>query len=212
MKTLKKSIGIPKNNTHCFEKGCIIIFNKSLIPSANGWSTPTKVTLLGPNRVCVRPNILRSNRVKKATPPIPSKTVKINCVIHNDIITTLFSIFAPVLISIHSVQFSVLVIILLLRIIWEIAVVLRLKIVLHKSLYRLTQSLFPSRKSSSVLFVRLFLILRIINVISLTIYAYPLTTTLRFNFTVALLCWISRILLILIKKESFSSIIPLNSP
>ena len=41
-------------------------FVKSFIPSSKGCKAPKKIILLGPKRLCVRPKILRSNKVKKA--------------------------------------------------------------------------------------------------------------------------------------------------
>lgn len=42
-------------------------FKKSLTASAKGCRTPPALTLFGPFRACLKPKILRSNKVKNAT-------------------------------------------------------------------------------------------------------------------------------------------------
>lgn len=72
--------------------------------------------------------------------------------------------------------------------------------------------LFPVSNKSCIFFVSLFLGLRILNLTSIVIYRYPVTTTLRFNLRAALSSWVSGVILQSIKSEVFSAILPQNSP
>jgi len=67
------NIGLKPISSNCPVKGSIKYFNKSLIPSNTGCNNPNKVTLLGPSRICLNPNTLRSIRVIKATLPKANK-------------------------------------------------------------------------------------------------------------------------------------------
>jgi len=49
-----------------------------------GWRTPLKVTLLGPRRIWLNPNIFRSNKVTKATPPKPRRIIIKEITTHNN--------------------------------------------------------------------------------------------------------------------------------
>lgn len=73
-------------------------------------------------------------------------------------------------------------------------------------------SLFPSRWGTSSLLRPVFLSLRILNLISLTCYSYPITTTLGFNFRLALIWWIRRVSLLLIKAQFLRRFLPGNTP
>lgn len=72
--------------------------------------------------------------------------------------------------------------------------------------------LFPGISSYNIFLFSLFSTLRIINLFSLIIYTYPITTTLGFNLAAALSCWIGRIIIQFIKHKSLSSLLPVNSP
>lgn len=65
----------------------------SLIPSETGCSNPNTVTLLGPSRIWVNPSSFRSNKVTKATPPIPNKVSTSRITNHNNILMCL-SVFS----------------------------------------------------------------------------------------------------------------------
>lgn len=54
-------------------KNCLA---NNFTPSAKGWSSPTNVTLLGPNRFWLNPKYLRSNKVTNATAPSLIKTIR----------------------------------------------------------------------------------------------------------------------------------------
>jgi F-type H+-transporting ATPase subunit a len=71
---------------------------------------------------------------------------------------------------------------------------------------------FPTSKSFSILLLSLFLRLRILNLLSIVIYSYPVTTTLAFNLGAAFSCWVRGVLLQLIKLGVSSSVLPSNSP
>jgi len=77
---------------------------------------------------------------------------------------------------------------------------------------RLVLILFPNNSSFGILLFSLFLSLGLINLFSIIIYRYPLTTTLGFNFRAALSCWIGGVLIQVIKYKFSSSLLPANSP
>lgn len=64
---IRAIIGAIKNCLGLDAEGHSISLVKSLIASLKGWAIPTILTLLGPFRTCLRPKILRSRRVIKAT-------------------------------------------------------------------------------------------------------------------------------------------------
>jgi len=72
--------------------------------------------------------------------------------------------------------------------------------------------LFPINSSYRIILFSLFTALSLLNLFSLIIYSYPLTTTLGFNLSAALSCWITSIFIQIIKFKSLSSLLPLNSP
>ena len=47
--------------------GTTLSFNKSLKPSAKGWSNPKKPTTFGPKRSCIEAITFLSSKVRKAT-------------------------------------------------------------------------------------------------------------------------------------------------
>lgn len=67
------TMGLDRNKVNCLTFVFMLCFDKSLIPSASGWRIPNNVTLFGPKRIWVNPNTFRSNKVTKATPPIPKR-------------------------------------------------------------------------------------------------------------------------------------------
>jgi len=75
-----------------------------------------------------------------------------------------------------------------------------------------TFSLFPLRDSASTLILGLFLIEASVNLISLVIYSYPVTTTLALNLSTALILWMSRVIIFIFKPSSLSILLPQNSP
>jgi len=58
----------------------------------------------------------------------------------------------------------------------------------------------------------LFLALSFLNLFSLNVYSFPVTTTLRFNLRIAIACWILSILIGLTKIYFYSSILSSNTP
>lgn len=57
-----------KKKGYMFDKiGQLISLVYNLIASEKGWRIPLTPTLLGPNRICINPKILRSKSVIKAT-------------------------------------------------------------------------------------------------------------------------------------------------
>lgn len=57
-----------------------------------------------------------------------------------------------------------------------------------------------------------FFILIVLNLISMIFYRYPASTTFRFNLSLALSLWLSRMLILFRKPMFISSVLPLNSP
>jgi len=77
---------------------------------------------------------------------------------------------------------------------------------------RFSNILFPITSTYNIILFSLFVSLSLINLFSLVVYRYPLTTTLGFNLGAALSCWISGILIQSIKHKFSSSLLPSNSP
>jgi len=72
--------------------------------------------------------------------------------------------------------------------------------------------LFPTARKTSIIFISLFICLSSLNLTSIILYTYPVTTTLGFNLRAAMSCWLCRIFLQSIKFNFFSAILPQNSP
>jgi ATP synthase subunit 6 len=51
-----------------------------------------------------------------------------------------------------------------------------------------------------------------LNLISLVIFRYPVTTTLRFNFIISFILWTTVILLYLVKHKLRATVLPVDSP
>jgi len=126
-------------------------------------------------------------------------------------ITTLFNLFCPLVLSFHIERRVILLIgvtllsrTLVLRVLWN-------KMNLNVKA-DLSHSLFPSRDYASMLILGLFITLGLLNLISLTVYSYPVTTTLAFNMRVAFLLWLSRIIIFTSKVSALSTLLPQNSP
>ena len=62
----KLSQGAKRNKTQLDLTGIITSLSKSFKPSANAWSTPQNPVTLGPLRLCIEANNLRSAIVKNA--------------------------------------------------------------------------------------------------------------------------------------------------
>lgn len=80
--------------------------------------------------------------------------------------------------------------------------------------YRITSSFSISLNNTliSSLVFYLFSYLGILNLFSLMIFSYPVTTTLSFNLSMAFFLWITRILILSLKKSNIRSLVPSNSP
>lgn len=76
----------------------------------------------------------------------------------------------------------------------------------------LSDSLFPSVRVTSIYFFLSLLLLGLLNLISLCVFRYPVTTTLAFNLRIALTLWIATIILLVLKKNWTASFLPNNSP
>jgi F-type H+-transporting ATPase subunit a len=72
--------------------------------------------------------------------------------------------------------------------------------------------LFPSVIGFKIKFYSFFLFLRLLDLISLVTFSYPVTTTLAFNLRAALFIWLYRILFLRLKINWTGSLLPLNSP
>lgn len=73
-------------------------------------------------------------------------------------------------------------------------------------------SLFPRAPVLGMVLVSGFLLLSLINLLSLVGYSYPVTTTLGFNLRMAGSLWLARVMVLLVKVSSGSSVLPRNSP
>lgn len=76
----------------------------------------------------------------------------------------------------------------------------------------LSLGLFPLRGTRLSFMVRGFVLLAGFNLISIVCYSYPVTTTLGFNLSLALILWISSILFMVNKLHLVRAILPSNSP
>lgn len=74
------------------------------------------------------------------------------------------------------------------------------------------RKLFPSTFRLNRILLRLFLSLSLLNLVSITLYSYPVTTTLGFNLRAALSCWLRGIFLQANKSTFLSAMLPSNSP
>jgi len=72
--------------------------------------------------------------------------------------------------------------------------------------------LFPNASTFNIILFSLFVGLSLLNLFSLIIYSYPVTTTLGFNLGAALSCWVGGVLLQVMKYKFPSSLLPSNSP
>jgi len=120
------------------------------------------------------------------------------------IITSLFNLFCPVVL-INSLVKS-----LLLIIGFTFLFSLLLLFCLISS-YEVSVTPFRVRVYSGLLGV-LFLLLCILNLLSIRCFSYPVTTTLRFNLRLALRLWRVSVLISLVKCVRLSVLIPLNRP
>jgi len=77
---------------------------------------------------------------------------------------------------------------------------------------RISRALFPSVSNYNIILVSLFIVISLLNLFSLIVYRYPVTTTLRFNLGMALSCWIGGLLIQCIKYKFPSSLLPNNTP
>ena len=125
------------------------------------------------------------------------------------LITTLFSIFAP-FITVLSMKSS-LVWLLIVSFLVLVTVYTIVSYIINFGLVDL-RKLFPSTFGLNRLLLRLFLSLRLLNLVSITLYRYPVTTTLGFNLRAALSCWLAGIFLQVSKATFLSAMLPANSP
>lgn len=118
-------------------------------------------------------------------------------------ITTLFNLFCPV-VMFYSISFSI-----LLLIFTTIGASLCILQWLKK--LNLVRSLFTFNE---IIFVKTlgFVTLIVINLISLAIYNYPVSTTLRFNLAMALGLWLIRMTIKPTKKIVLAPLLPENTP
>jgi len=82
----------------------------------------------------------------------------------------------------------------------------------YNNLIRLVERLFPLTGTFTLFYFRLFLILGRLNLISIVAYRYPVTTTLAFNLRLAFVLWFLRVLLLSLKSNRVSTLVPANSP
>ena len=119
------------------------------------------------------------------------------------LITTLFNLFCPFV----CYSLNLRLFLLLLRTSRILFFVSGFK----KSWLKKRKLLFTRRKD--LLWVsRRFILVAVLNLFSLLIFRFPVTTTLSFNFSIALFLWISRVLITFSKMRSGSMLLPSNSP
>lgn len=126
-------------------------------------------------------------------------------------IATLFNLFCPLFLR-WELKIAIFIMIIITRTIVYI-IIIQFCILQSKDLIStISTKLFPSTLRALGLFVRCFIILTIFNLISLVCFSFPITTTLSFNMSAAILLWIVRILLFFNKKDPLASLLPSNSP
>lgn len=124
-------------------------------------------------------------------------------------ITTLFNIFCPILIK-FRLLFSVFVSVI---IVFILAFFLR-KVVTVFPLFKetLSKNLFPLAGARKIIFLRGCLFLGGLNLASLIIYSFPVTTYLPFNLSFAFYFWFSSLCFFFLKTFNVSVLLPKNSP
>lgn len=127
------------------------------------------------------------------------------------LITTLFRVFAPLYFR-FSIKGSVFLLGLLRIRLWSFLCINYFEITTSKWMDKFSLFLFPTIPSFRIVLLTLFLRLRLLNLFSLILYSYPVTTTLGFNLGAALSCWIRGIFIQAMKFKFFSSLLPSNSP
>ena len=95
---------------------------------------------------------------------------------------------------------------------WILVCLIYLGVIRRERLTQISLVLFPNISSYGLVLFSLFIRLRLLNLFSLMLYSYPITTTLRFNLGAAFSCWVGGVLLQRVKYKSVSSLLPVNSP
>jgi len=95
---------------------------------------------------------------------------------------------------------------------WVIVTLLYLRCLRRWWASRSSNRLFPVISTYSVILFSLFIVIALLNLFSLIVYRYPVTTTLRFNLGASLSCWITGIFVQCVKYKFPSSLLPLNRP
>nr|YP_025911.1 ATP synthase F0 subunit 6 [Xiphinema americanum]AAQ75775.1 ATP synthase F0 subunit 6 [Xiphinema americanum] len=121
--------------------------------------------------------------------------------------TTLFNVFCPLMCSFYPVSSQSLFILFT-----SMFCLVFLFAFSMEAFIPLWELLFPLEFSSFV-FMFMFGLLLMFNLISLTLGSYTITTTLSFNLFFSFMYWVASILLfIFLKPYSLSSLLPLGSP
>lgn len=111
------------------------------------------------------------------------------------------------LLTFYKINFPV----LLLRV-RSILLALYLFLWLSNSTIIIFSDLFPIIGRARFISLSWFMVLAILNLLSLIVYNYPVTTTLGFNLSLAISLWLSRILMQVRKIRTVSSLLPSNTP
>jgi len=122
-------------------------------------------------------------------------------------ITTLFNIFCPLILSIRHISALFGAILCYVSLVLIVVLVIPNK----SALRRIGDSLFPRGAVKSLLLTG-FMLLALLNLLSLVCYSFPITTTLRFNLRMALWFWVSSVVLLLVKMRFCSTVLPVGSP
>ena len=125
-------------------------------------------------------------------------------------ITTLFSLFGPFF-TYFSIKNAVIRLTVLGLITWIIISLSYFNIIRTVWISFVSQRLFPNSFSSGIL-LSIFISLGLINLISLMIYSYPITTTLGFNLSAALSCFLGGLFIQLLKFKYIKALLPTDSP
>lgn len=122
----------------------------------------------------------------------------------------MFNSFSPILL--RRISFSIIIFLFL-----NILIIFLFLRSFHTSirtevLIKFSKRIFPRRSYLLIISIRRFFLLAILNLVSLMVFSYPITTTLRFNLRLALLIWGASILFFFRKTSFISRLLPLNSP
>nr|YP_009346435.1 ATP synthase F0 subunit 6 [Paralongidorus litoralis]AOT84246.1 ATP synthase F0 subunit 6 [Paralongidorus litoralis] len=120
--------------------------------------------------------------------------------------TTLFNLFCPLVMGLSL--FSSIYTMLIFTVV--VTIILLMSFTYIWSLDKADLFLYPNTLWTFTLCW--FLLVMLLNLISMVCYSFPVTTTLMLNLLVAVSLWSSSVMILLIKHQSVSSFLPKNSP